>query len=146
MRVFILFHADIEDDRYVRGVYSTRTAAEGDIAADEWSSAGGGREYRRRHHEFCCSVDEVEVLDASEPRRYGPFVDELRDPNAVGLFRSDIVERLLEQYMAPSPLFDLVRGAKGPIGHVTSVVEDAEGVKVEGILYGRPGALGDEPR
>ena len=69
MKVYVLFHADIEDDRYVRGVYARREDAEADVAKDEMP--------RRSHHDACCSVDEMEVLTQPVgleplPPMYGP--------------------------------------------------------------------------
>jgi hypothetical protein len=37
VKVYVLFHADIEDDRYVRGVYAKREDAEQDVGAPDIS-------------------------------------------------------------------------------------------------------------
>lgn len=97
MKVYVLFHADIEDDRYLRGVYARREDAEADVSVNEaWGKPESP--YRRRHGDWCCSVDEEEVLEPAELPQHGPFATERIDPNATGLVRMDLgpmIERLV---------------------------------------------------
>lgn len=136
MKVFVLFHADIEDDRYVRGVYATEEAAEADVEGwhIEW-------ELPRRHYSSCCSVLIFEVRTEPHPL-YGPFRSELIDPNAQSLFGYDLSARLMESFSAPSPLLEWVRqGNAAAIGRVSKIEEDDLGVRVEVQL--EPGQVGD---
>ena len=167
MKAYVLFHADIEDDRYVRGVYANEGAAQGDVTADEWhdnyvlaeyamnlnatdpvitprGEKTINRPYRRQHDEYCCSVEEYEVRGLSTPRHHGPFIDELRNPNARGLFRDSVLEEMVEQWMRPNPIMELVAQMNPlrPIGTVTKITEDDLGITVEGKLH-EPREMGD---
>jgi hypothetical protein len=71
VNVYVLFHADLEDDRDVRGVYATREAAEAALTVHEVYESGG-RPGFHQHHEWCCSVHEWPLLDAPEPVYLGP--------------------------------------------------------------------------
>lgn len=111
MKVYVLFHADLEDDRYLRGVYLRREDAEADVGADEFW--GPEWQYRRRHHAYCCEVDELEVLEAATARLHGPFRDELRDPSATGLIRMDLAPMIEQMATARFPAWEkLMREGK----------------------------------
>lgn len=70
MTVYVLFHADLEDDRYVRGVFATRTLAESQVSVDEVS--GRDRPIFRSHGDYCCGVDELEVAETAPDVYHGP--------------------------------------------------------------------------
>ena len=88
MSVFVLFHADIEDDRNVRAVYATRELAEAALTRpdveivehnDNCKACTGRHVYWRTHSDACCSVDEWPILDAlpaDEPEPETPWVDD----------------------------------------------------------------------
>lgn len=104
MRVYVLFHADIEDDRYVRGVYARREDAEADVGVHEfWGPEG---QYRRRHNDYCCEVEELEVLESAGLPQHGPFRDELRDPSATGLLRVDLAPMIEQMATAQFPAWE----------------------------------------
>lgn len=92
MKVYLLWHSDIEDDRYVRGVFSNQEAALAELPVEPVSQ---GR--NREHHDVCCSVEEWEVRDeaiiapAPEPVPYDP---------AHALIPLGVLERIEEQLYA----------------------------------------------
>lgn len=59
--VYVLFHSDIEDDKYVRGVYERREVAEADVPKSE-RRYSDMPDYQRDHSDACCGVDEMEIL------------------------------------------------------------------------------------
>lgn len=94
MTVYVLFHADLEDDRYVRGVYERREDAEADLT-------GGSEEhgYIRDHDDACCSVDEMPLLTAPVGTwgpEYGPFPP-------LSPFMQAFMEDMVARMLAPSP-------------------------------------------
>lgn len=68
MNVWVVYHADIEDDKYIRGIYATPRLAEEALALPEVRSFPGGRwsEARtvaRRHDDSCCGVEDWTVFE-----------------------------------------------------------------------------------
>jgi hypothetical protein len=110
MTVYVLFHADIEDDRYVRGVYANKELAEEALVWDEYRDG-----YRRGHHVSCCYVDEMELLDHVELPFHGPEHREMRPP-------SPLAEMMFE-FMRPNLLRSLIKEPSVALRH--DWVEDA---------------------
>lgn len=131
MKVFIVFHAGIEDDRDVRYVCETEALAEQLVSVDEvtWY---GDRQSRRPHGRYCCGVDEVDVLTSFPEIEHGPDSEFQHPPRP----RTKMEEAFLEMMMRPSPIDLMLDRIKigGQIGTVTKVEEDADGIHVEARL------------
>lgn len=131
MKVYVLFHADIEDDRYVRGVYATEALATEALIWDEYHEYSGRGSWSR-HNEHCCGVDEMELLDHLELPFHGPEPYEVGKGRGGRIFSPAIADALassvFEQSIYRVALVDNGR----PIGRVTRVTEDENGATIEG--------------
>lgn len=73
MTVYVVFHSDIEDDKYVRGVFATRELADQVTTMDEQCG-----DLVRQHKGFpngeslCCFVEAYEVATEAPYVQYGP--------------------------------------------------------------------------
>jgi hypothetical protein len=66
--VWVVFHSDIEDDRYIRGIYATPRLAAEALARPEHLSFPASRWREawtrdRPHSEFCCAVEDWTVVE-----------------------------------------------------------------------------------
>jgi len=107
MKVFVVFHADLEDDRYVRFVCDSMTLAEELLTLDEVYRSGD-RTVRRTHGPYCCGVDEEELLDHHPEIEHGPDSVYAHAPGPP-LFGGFVSGALRRSFLAPNPLMDLVR-------------------------------------
>lgn len=137
MKVWLVFHADIEDDRYVRGVFATKELAEAVVTLDETYPVRTGlddyfdtRIVVRHHGDYCCGVDEVEVRTAPPET----FVLNPQPPyTGPSLIPVDLMGAIEEMLYRPFPAFDrFTRGEA--IGKVHSITEDQNGITVEAEL------------
>ena len=90
MTVYYVWHSDIEDDRYVRGIFASRELAEQAITLDE---TGNG--YRRKHAEWCCAVVEEELATELPRVEYGPDRRDMVDPSGGALVPNSFFEEWL---------------------------------------------------
>lgn len=98
MKVYVLFHADIEDDRYVRGVYARHEDAEADVVKVE------DRGYEKQHDKWCCGVDEVEVLE--QPVGLDPLYGPPVPPEGGYIIADTLAGALQEMALRSFPAFD----------------------------------------
>ena len=94
MNVYVLLHAGLEDDIYVRGVYAERATAEADVATHEDRDG-----YDVKHGRWCCGVDEWPVL--TEPVGLGPIYGP-REPRTMSPLMRAIVESMERSALQPS--------------------------------------------
>jgi len=102
MKVYVLFHADIEDDRYVRGVYATEALAEEALVWDEYTEYDGRGSWRY-HSTYCCGVDETELLDHVVLPFHGPEQVE-RDEGRGWLFSQAIADEIMSHLFEEGPI------------------------------------------
>lgn len=102
MTVWVLYHGDIEDDRYIRGIFTTEALAN---EALRWDEDRGGS-LRRSHHAYCCDVSAFEVQAQLPDIVHGPEAVYAADPGKP-LFGPAVVAALEWTLVQRSfPLFD----------------------------------------
>jgi len=75
VKVYVLLHSEEEGGSTVRGVYTTQELADEALTVSEYAHSEGGsfeHGWWWKHSEYCCGVDEVEVLDHIELPYHGP--------------------------------------------------------------------------
>ena len=78
MKVYVLIHS-YDEGSEVRGIYTTHELATEAMTVSEYGrSESINHEYWIEHNEYCCGVDEVEVLDHLELPYHGPKNIDLR--------------------------------------------------------------------
>ena len=107
MRVFVLYHADIEDDRYVRGIYQRREDAKADLTVEpvEWAAVTvrdkGPYCTTRLHSDACCYVEKWDVLERPTGAKMLPW--RYMNPYDVALISPAVEQALLDFMTDPSP-------------------------------------------
>ncbi len=99
MRVYVLFHSDIEDDKYVRGVFASREIAEQNASMDEQR----GPDYVRSHRIDCCYVDEWDVATETLPVQHGPDKMYARAVDPLDRLISDRMIALIMENLSREP-------------------------------------------
>jgi hypothetical protein len=107
LEVWLLEHRDIEDDKYVRGIFRSEAAASAamtqhEVSPDSW------RPTFHRHGDWCCIVSREIVLDEPEQVYHGPEVPYMGPLPRPRTIWDDMADHIMESLTRPS-IFDIIR-------------------------------------